>query len=523
MSEIKTLLLLELRSFYGINKFIHTKDLKHKKRYKSLSIIWILLIAMIFTYVGGLVFGLCSIGLDGIVPAYLTVLASVLIVFFGMFSAGNRIFSQKGYDVLVSLPLKPSSLVISRFLGLYIADFVLALVIMLPGIAVYGYLIKPDFLFYLSAFVALLFVPAIPLVISTLLGTVITAISSRMKKKSAVQSLLSVALVIGIMMTSFSMENVTEEQFENFVKLVGGLLGKVYPPALWVNSALIESKIFSLLLFLAVSVSAVVLTVFVVTGNFNSIQNKLRNFTAKHDYKITKMQSRGMTRALYIKEAKRYFSSSIYVTNTIVGPIMGAIMSVALCFIGVDKIIGSLPIKIDIVGLLPFAFSAVFCMMTTTSVSVSMEGKQFWVIKSLPVPTKALLDSKILLNLSLMLPFFAISQIALCIALKPTLIELLWQFSIPLSTILFVVVFGITVNLKFHSFDWEKEETVVKQSLPAALGGFAGFFVSIVLGVAIFFIPAQYSNIAKLVICLLLLRITATLYKNNNKINLAKL
>ncbi len=64
--------------------------------------------------------------------------------------------------------------------------------------------------------------------------------------------------------------------------------------------------------------------------------------------------------------------------------------------------------------------------LTTSCTSISMEGKQFWVIKSLPIPTKALLDSKITLNLGLMLPFYLISLAAIAIAVKPGLLELLW-------------------------------------------------------------------------------------------------
>ncbi len=265
------------------------------------------------------------------------------------------------------------------------------------------------------------------------------------------------------------------------------------------------------------------LTVYIVSVNFNTIAGKLLNFTAKHNYKISKMQSRGLIKSLYIRELKRYFASSIYVTNTVIGPILGTIASVSICFIDIDTVKMSLPLNVNVNSIAPFVFSAIFTMMTTTSVSISMEGKQFWVVKSLPIPAKALLDSKVLLNLSLMLPFYTVSQVALCIALKPNAVQLIWQILVPILIMLFVTVFGITVNLKFHSFDWEKEETVVKQSLPAALGGFAGFFLCIILGAVVFAVPSDYENLAKAVICLVLLTVTAALYKNNIRKNLAEL
>ncbi len=527
MNEIKTLLLLELRSFYGINKFIHTKDQKYKTGYKRRAIVWILLIAMIFSYVGELVFGLCSLGLSEIVPSYLIMISSLLIVFFDLFTCGNRIFSQKGYDILTSMPIKSESVVISRFLGHYIADLALTLAIALPGFAVYGYLIKPDILFYIFAFIGVLFVPILPLVIATLFGTVVMRLSSRMKNKSLAQSALSVLVVVGVMTVSFSMEGLTEslsvEQFTSLANNISEAFSKIYPPAVWLGEAIVGANALKLLIFVILSVFVLALALLIISRNYDSIIRRLSSFSAKHNYKIGKIQSRGVTKALYFRELKRYFASSIYVTNTIVGPILGAIMSIALCIVGVDSIKASLPFEIDIIGVLPFVFSAVFTMMTTTCVSISMEGKHFWVVKSMPITSKALFDSKILLNLSLMLPFYLISQIAFIIALKPTAIQILWLLLIPAAVALFVTVFGITVNLKFHSFDWENEVTVVKQSLPAALGGFAGFFLSIILSIFVLITPSFLENAVKLLLMLILLSVTVFLYKSNNKKKLEEL
>ncbi len=527
MSELRTLLTLELRSLYGLNKFRHSKDTREKGRYRGLLFAWVLLIGIVVFYVSGLVYGLCRLGLGSIVPAYLAVLASLLILAFGLFTSGHRIFGQKGYDILASMPVKANSIVLSRFLCLYVEDLLFALVIMLPGTVTYGIFQRPGIGFYGIILVGTLLIPAVPLVVSTLLGTLIMAASARMKRKSLVQTVLMVLLVVGIMVGSISMgstaENVTLAELSQLAQAMGALIGNVYPPALWLNQAAVHEDLLRLGLFLAVSVAVMALAVFVTARSFHSILRRLQNVTARHDYKIGHLERRSLLKALYLREARRYFSSSVYVTNTIIGPIMGAMMSIALCIAGVDAVHSAFPVPMDIPGLLPFVFSAVFCMMTTTSVSVSMEGKPFWVIKSLPIPPKNLLDSKILLNLTLMLPFWLISAIALIIATKPGALQLLWLLVIPVCIMLFCVVFGITVNLKFHSFDWEKEETVVKQSLPAALGGFAGFFLSALLGVAVFFIPAQFGDLARALICLTLLLSTALLYRKNNRAVLSEL
>lgn len=517
MNELRTLLALELRSLFGINKALHTRDKKAKSRYMGLCVAWAMLIVMVFVYVGGLVYGLCILGLSQIVPAYLTVLSSLLILAFGLFTAGNRIFGAKGYDLLASLPVRSHSIVISRFLTLYFEDLLFTLVILLPGLTVYGICCQPELGFYLTALVGAVLIPVIPLVISVLLGTLILAVSSRMKSKSLVQSLLTVALVVGIMLGSFGMDSMedsfTPEMFTQLAQTLARLFEKLYPPAMWLNNALCEGSIGHLLLFAGVSVPVAALAVYLVAKSYHTVSRRLGSFSAKHDYKIGAMESRGVLKALYFRELKRYFSSSIYVTNTITGPILGALMAIALCVTGMD----ALQLGIDIPSVLPFAFSAVFTMMTTTSVSISMEGKQFWVVKSLPISTKTLLDSKILLNLSLMLPFYLVALVAMVIAVQPSALELVWLAVIPAVIMLFAVVFGITVNLKSHSFDWEKEETVVKQSASALLGGFAGFLLSAALGIGAFLLPSQYADPAKALACLVLLGITLLLYRKNNR------
>ncbi len=518
MGELRSLLWMELRSLWGINKFLHTRDSRAKRQGYLLLGAWVILLAMVCFYVGGLVWGLCVLGLGEIVPACLTVLASGLILVFGIFTAGNRLFSPRGYDLLAAMPLKTESVVLGRFLCLYVEDLLLTLAVTVPGLAVYGFCGTPGLGRLAGILLGTLFVPAIPLVLSALLGTAVLAVSARVKHKSLVQSVLMVLLVVAILSVSLRAEelDITPEALTSLARMIGALLGTVYPPALWIGSGPVGLALFALL-----SGAVTVCALWLMTRVFHRVLANLGNVSAKHNYSMGTLERRGLRKALYLREAKRYFSSSVYVTNTIIGPILGTIASVSLGLSGLDAL--ALPVGLDLPGLLPIGLAAAFCMMTTTSASISMEGRQFWVIQSLPIPTKVWLDSKILLNLSLMAPFYLVSLGALSLALKPNLPELLWLIAIPTAVILFSVVFGITVNLKFHSFDWEREETVVKQSLSAGLGSFAGFFLSIALGVAVYLTPADWAVVTRALLCLTTLAITAVLYRHNNRAQLQTL
>lgn len=525
MNEIKILTLLELRSLYSINQFRHTNDKAYKKRYLTLTAVWAFLIVMVFFYVGSLVYGLYFVGLSDIVPAYLAILSALIILAFGIFKAGSTIFSPKGYDLLSSMPLRASSIVLSRFLFLYIEDLLFTFLIFLPGTVVYSICAHPGILFYPLTLFGVLLIPMIPLVLSTIFGTVVTAISSRMKHKSLAQTLLTVLFIVLVMSGSMAMENsedfFTPEIFTNLATAFGNTITKLYPPAAWFGNAVVSGKFLPFLLFAGVSLLTVLLTVFLVSKNYHRITRRLFLTTAKHNYRMETLETRTLLKSLYLRELKRYFSSSIYVTNTIVGPLMGCIFSAAVLIAGLDTITQTMPF--DIRPFLPYFFAAIFSMMPTTTVSISMEGKQFWLLQSLPIPTKTLFDSKILLNLTLIFPFYLLSEILLALALHPTISELFNLLLIPVTVILFSVVFGITINIKIHRFDWEKEESIVKQSASAGLGGFAGILLSILLGIIVFLVPSPYRNLTQLLLSLLLLFGTAFLYRKNNKTQLQTL
>ncbi len=521
--ELSALLSVSLRELLGFNRYRHSTDNKYKRRYRLSAVVWSILLLYLLFYIGGLVYALCVTGAENTVPTVLCAMASLVVFFLGLFR-GSRLFERKGYDVLASLPIRKSSLVLGRFLMLYLEDLLLTLVILLPGSTVYAFLALPSPFFYAVTPIGILLLPLIPLVLSCALGTGITALSSRMRQKSMVQTLLSLALVISVLVGSLSVggfaEELSPEALKTLLASLSDRLCSLYPPADWLGKAMLGESPLGLLRFAALSLGGAALLLALVIRFFSPVMHALGNVAATQNYTHTGLRTQGLLRALFHREVKRYVSSSIYVTNTAVGPIMGLLMAITLLLFREDI---TTVVRLDITPFAPILLSAVFCMMTTTSSSISMEGKQISLIKSLPIPTKTWLDAKLLLNLSLMLPFFLVSELLLIIALAPNPRELLSLVLLPIAVILFSVVLGITVNLKMHSFDWEKEEWVIKQSAPSMLGGFAGFFWSLLLGGAVYLTPEDARWLAGLILALITLLITWSLYRKNNQASITAL
>ena len=441
------------------------------------------------------------------------------------------IFQKNSYDIISSFPVQNSTIVISRFVRLYVENVLLTIGVMLPAIVVFGVLEKPSWFFYVIGMIVMLFIPFVPITISVFGGTLIKAISSRAKHKNLISVLLSVALIVGLMVGSMqlsvSAEEIDIEMLKNMLNVVLGLINSIYPPAIWLGNAMLTGDFAMCFVCICGGLLIFGVVIGLVSMNYTWICDGIFSTSAKHDYQMEKLERNHMLGALYKREFKRYFASSVYVTNTIVSPIMGMLFAGAMLFVTPEQLeavavefYAQSGIMLQIRSMLPMALATVFCVLPITAVSISMEGKQWWIVKTLPIRAKDLLDSKLLMNLSVLAPFYGLSVIMVSIGQKVSLMELVWIILLPLMTILFSCVFGQTVNLKMAVFDWENEVTVVKQSASAFVGGIVPFFVMLMITFATMIIPAQYTNIAMLVLCLMVGCATFMLYRKNSKVDL---
>src|SRR5699024_10920360 len=114
---------------------------------------------------------------------------------------------------------------------------------------------------------------------------------------------------------------------------------------------------------------------------------------------------------------------------------------------------------------------------------ISLEGNRLWIIKSLPLKTKDILDSKLLLHIVLCIPPAIIFSLAGIYVFSLDIVDALIVILVPVIFIVFEAIFGLLINLWKPKFDWVNETIVVKQSMAvmiAMLGTMA--FVVLVAG-----------------------------------------
>lgn len=519
--QIKLLLGIQFCNLCGVNQVRYTKDKKQKRRFIGMTAIWIFLGMMLIGYVVVFSYGMVYLGMAEMIPTYLAVVTSLIIFFFGMLKAGGMIFQMNSYEILVSLPVSGTAIVISRFINMYITNLLLSALVMVPGFTVYGILVKAGFIFVWYSLLGIMVLPLLPMTAATAVGAFITAVSAKMKHKSIVSSMFTVLFAIILIGASNLLSSKSGEfdkaMLSNIAEVMKERISGIYPPADWFGQAVVEADLVKLLLLMLVSFLCFGVMMAVLQKKFLSICMALHTTSAKNDYQMKSLTASTPLKALWKRELRRYFASSIYISNTIIGYVLMAAASITVFIMGVEKMETLLNFPGMVGRIFPFLIAMMAVIMPTTSCSISMEGKQYWLVQSLPVSSRDLWNSKILVNLTIALPFYVLTMIFGLLAVRPGFWEALCILIVPAAYILFSSVLGITVNLAMPIFDWENEIRVVKQSASAMLTMLLGILA---LPIPMIFLMIR-KNLPMEAVCLptvvVLLGITAVLYYKNSK------
>lgn len=528
LQQIKILTGVQLLGLWNINEARHSKDLSKKRRLLFLLAVWVLVAGLLVFYAVSLSAACISIGQARLIPVFLSALTSLLIFFFSVFYAGHLIFQLKTYNMLSSLPVTPSAIIISRFLTMYMGNLLLSILFMLPGLVLYLLSEKPGLTFYPLGLIGILILPMLPMTLSCIAGAAIIAVSSRMKHKSLVSAGLSLALILVFLGLNMQFSMKTDSLSTDDILQLSGMaaerISSVWPPAALFSKGLVNTDIPSFLLFAGCSAVIFVLFVFLVQLRFAAVCTALQAHTASKTYKLQSLTQSSLRTALYRRELHRYFASSVYIMNTAAGYLMMAAAAAALFIVGptqVDEVLGLSGITSQAA---PLFFAAIGGITSLTACSISMEGKQWWILQSLPLSSKDIFHGKILLQLTAASPFYLITEALLLIRLRPSFSGTPLLLALPAAFILYTAVLGLSMNLRFPVFDWSSETTAVKQSasvLLTMLASFAGFCVPLLLTVAAAtgLLPVSTGIIewSSLVIIVLL---TFLLYRRNNQTDL---
>jgi ABC-2 type transport system permease protein len=207
MTNIWRLTKIQLLSSFGLNKALHTRDVKERRKLLLLCMGILIGVAMIAVFSFGYSFMMAQnfeeIGRMDLLLAIMMAVTSIIGFFTTIYKASGVLFGFKDYDLVMSLPIKTSHVVASRVLQLYVLNLFFTLMVMLPAGTVYAIKVSPEALYYLFFLLALLFIPLLPIIAATIIGALISWISSRFKASRMISLILTFVVIIGVIIGSF--------------------------------------------------------------------------------------------------------------------------------------------------------------------------------------------------------------------------------------------------------------------------------------------------------------------------------
>lgn len=518
-NNLMLLLKIQILYLFGINKAIKTNDKKEKIKLWSLLVLFVLSAIMLFgvsfMYSYNMSIAFEMFGMMELLPVVMMVATCLTTMFTTIYKASGILFGFRDYDMLMALPVKTSDIIGSRIIMINIINIFFTLIIMIPAGIVYAIKVSPDFRFYVLYIITLFFIPLVPIIIATIVGYIISFVSSKFKHTNIVNLILSIALIIGIMAMSYY-SNSVEYDLINIKSTVLAKFSNYYPLATLYQDVVINYNVISLFLFIVISTGFFILFVLIIAYKYKSINTSLASSNINSNYKMGELKKSSQLAALYKKEIKRYFSSSLYVLNSSFGVIFMTFITIGIMVYGIDKM-GSLleipNLNVMINKFAPIALSVFIIMSCTSCCSISLEGKNLWIPRTLPINIVKIFLSKIAVNLTILVPPIIINSIILSVILHFNLIETLLMFIIPINYAFFISISGLVINLNLPNLQWVSEVTVIKQSASVLVAMVVGLLSVAIPIVLIFKLPEISANKIIMVTAFVIALINLILYK----------
>ena len=462
-----------------------------KSRSKKGIIGYAVLYIFLFGFLGSFFFNMASslckplndAGFGWLYFAIMGLITVAMGVFGSVFNTYSSLYMAKDNDLLLSLPIPPGKILTVRLLGVYLMGLLYELIIAIPTVIVYFISVKQTIFSVIFNLLLPIILSFFVLTLSCILGFCVAAISSRIKSKTFITVVLSLVFIGAYYYICARSYQIIQSILTAPEKLGQSVKSILYPFYRMGLGA--EGDILSFLIFTLMVAVLLLATYLVLSKSFISIATAGKG-SARKAYKKSTAKQASPEKALLTKELRRFTGSSVYMLNCGLGIILMPIAAVALIIKGSELYLIFSQMLAGHEGVIPLLAAAMICMLTTmndiTSPSVSLEGKNLWIVQSFPIPAKKVLHAKLRLHLILTVIPALILAICIFIVFKISLPYAILVSAFTLIFILLTALIGLVLNLKMPNLNWTDVTVPVKQSLCVMLSLFGGWAIIMALG-----------------------------------------
>lgn len=487
---LRPLLSLQARSLlYGLG----FRGGRGRARLLGAAALVVLLAGMAVAYMWVLGGGMVAVGAAEAIPALAALAGSLAAVALVFVKAPGTVFGCRDYDLVAALPVSVRAVVLARTVPLYGFGVALSVLLSAPLYAAYFLAAPVSPPAVVAAALCSACAPLAPAAVATLASLALTSVAVRFRHAGAVQLVLSVLVVTGVVVGSLALGGASSGADDAAALAAMGDVAGALSAA--VASAVCEGSVAGFAAFAALSLALPALVTGALAARYPHANAVATSGPQRRAHAVAAPRSAASPlRALAVKELRRIGSMPFYAMNSCAGLILMVVAAGAVALFGADELLASgvingvqldaravAALRVQVDAALPWVFGFCGAMSLTAASSVSLESRASWLMLTAPVGAWTVLGSKLLANLVLGGVAVAASAVALLAGGTGPLLVL--QCVVTAGGMLTgFAALALAIDASRPNLSWTTPAEVVKRGLPMMVGALGGALASLGLG-----------------------------------------
>ncbi len=449
---------------------------------------------VLFYYLKGIrfMYGLLTpLGQQGALLTFGLLAGQFLILIFGFYYVLSAFYFSRDLDLLVSLPVSPAQVLLSKFSVVVVNEYLTAAPIVVPMLVMYGLQAKAGPSYWITAALVYLLLPIIPLALVSLLVVVMMRFVNVSRKKDAliiVGSLIMMSGAIGLQFALRKMPGAGPGQ-QALIQFFneGGLVQKIgahFPPSIWATRSLApmegRSALLPFLLYAVVSL-ALFGALFIAARAFfyrgllglGEVTARKRRLT-RAGLSARLSSGRKPVRAIFLRELRIMNRTPIFLLNGVLSVVLIPILFILMAGAGggasggdamqIILLLGSANPAAVILGSALF-MTVCGCLNGTAASAFSREGAHFWMSQVIPTPPAVQVKAKFLHSYAIACLGVLGAAVAAVLVIKAKTVHVLLALPIALAASALLTALGMIIDLLRPLLKWTNPQKAIKQNL----------------------------------------------------------
>ena len=494
------------KEFMALTSGITTDRRKGKKRSKAGIIGMGLLFLLIYLSVGAAFMGF-SAAFSVILPERLWLfmamsgLSALIISIIGsVFMTYSMLYKAKDNDLLLSLPIPPGKLLLSKIASLYIMSVLFSALAILPALITYwtGGYGSPSAASVVFSILSIFLVALLGTALACILGWLVALVVGLFPKKNALTVIATLVFLGAYYFFYFRINTILRNMLANIDVIEGRVSGYIYP--FYKMGKGCAGDVGSFLIFAVICIAVFAIVCYVLSRTFFKIATRTEK-TRTVEYKEKRTEAQSVPKALLKKEFKHFLGSPAYLLNCSMGTLFIVVAAVAMIIKRADIValldmlkeqLGGVLSGFPISGYVMLVVAALLCFFSCsndlTAPSISLDAKTLWLSKSLPVDPMQIFDAKRKMHLLLTVIPCLVFLAACAWVFKMDTMSIVYCGVLMILFTYFFADLGLVLGLRFPNLNWTNETMAVKQGTAVVLAIFGGWALILIIGALYVFV-----------------------------------